>query len=140
MKSLFPDICSDALEASKKFYVDLFSFNVLFDIGWYVQLCSPSDEHLQIAFVDRNHASVPEWYRQRANGIFITVEVSDADEIYRRAQQMGIEIRKEICNEVWGQRHFFAVDPNGLLVDVFHMIDADPEFLIEHGLCERVSD
>ena len=136
MKSLFPDICSDAVQASKKYYMDLFGFKVLFDIGWYVQLCSPSDENLQIAFVDRNHESVPQWYRNKASGFFVTVEVDNTDKIYHRARQLGIEIRKEICNEVWGQRHFFAVDPNGLLVDVFHMIDADSEFLKEHGLCE----
>ncbi|MGD8941478.1 MAG: VOC family protein [Gammaproteobacteria bacterium] len=136
MKSLFPDICSDAVQKSKKFYVDLFGFNVLFDIGWYVQLCSPSDENLQIAFVDRNHTSVPEGYRKNANGFFVTVEVDNADEIYQRAKQLDIEIQKEICNEAWGQRHFFAVDPNGLLVDVYHMIDADPEFLKQHGLLE----
>ena len=134
MKSLFPDICSDALQESKQFYVDLFGFNVLFDIGWYVQLCSPSDENLQIAFVDRNHASVPEGYRKNATGVFITVEVKNADKVYEQAQQMDVDIQKEICSEVWGQRHFFVSDPNGLLVDVFHMIDPDPAFLKESEL------
>ncbi len=134
MKSLFPDICSDALQESKKFYTELFDFNVLFDIGWYIQLCSPHDANLQIAFVDRQHSSVPKWYQQKPNGVFITVEVSDSDDSYRRAQQRGFEIKKEICSEPWGQRHFFTIDPNGLLVDVFHMVEADPEFLKAHGL------
>jgi len=134
MKSLFPDICSDNLQASKQFYVDLFNFKVLFDLGWYVQLCSPSDENLQIAFVDRNHSSVPEGFRDKPSGVFVTVEVDSADEVYQRAQQLGLEIHQEICSEVWGQRHFFMVDPNGLLVDVYHMIEADPAFLKEHGL------
>lgn len=136
MKSLFPDISSDALQESKIFFVDLFNFKVLFDIGWYIQLCSPNDENLQIAFVDRNHTSVPDWYRKKAAGVFITVEVENADVIYERAKQMDIKVSKEICNEEWGQRHFFVVDPNGLLVDVFHMIDADPDFLKQHGLWE----
>lgn len=140
MKSLFPDICSDNLPASKKFYVDLFGFNVLIDIGWYVQLSSPTDENLQLAFVDRNHASVPASYRHRPSGFFVTVEVADTDKVYQRAQQLGIEIHKPICTETWGQRHFFAVDPNGLLVDVFHMVEADPQFLKEQGLLETVAE
>lgn len=140
MKSLFPDICSDNLPASKEFYIDLFGFHVLFDIGWYVQLCSPTDENLQLAFVDRNNASVPESYREKPAGFFVTVEVEDTDKIYQRAQQLGVEIRKPICTEIWGQRHFFAVDPNGLLVDVFHMVEADPEFLKEHGLLETATE
>jgi len=134
MKSLFPDICSDDVKASKQFYVDLFDFKVLFDIGWYVQLCSPNDENLQIAFVDRNHSSVPEGYRNRPGGVFVTVEVDDADEVYQRARELDIDIQQEIQSEVWGQRHFFAVDPNGLLIDVYHMVEADPAFLAEHGL------
>ena len=136
MKSLFPDICSDALPASKIFYIDLFGFEVLYDLGWYIQLCSRNDKNLQIAFVERKHNSVPPLSREATSGVIITIEVEDADQVYRRALESGYDIFQEICDEAWGQRHFFLKDPNGLLVDIFHMIEPDPDFLNEHHMLE----
>lgn len=138
MKSLFPDICTDALLESKIFYTKLFGFKVLFDLDWYVQLCSPDDENLQIAFVAKDHSSVPVEYRKPPSGVFITVEVDNVDNIYKKAIDLDLTITKEICDEEWGQRHFFVVDPSGLPVDVFQVIAASPEFLKEHGLYETV--
>ena len=43
MNSLFPDICSDAIEESKEFYTSLLGFKTVFSIDWYVQLQSPTD-------------------------------------------------------------------------------------------------
>ena len=36
MNSLFPDICTDNLTASKVFYKDLLDLETLFEIDWYV--------------------------------------------------------------------------------------------------------
>lgn len=134
MKSLFPDICCDNLPKAKRFYMDLLGFTELVDIGWYVQLCSPLDENTQIAFVKRSHDSVPADYQATPKGVVITVEVEDADEIYKKATSSNITLVKEITSEVWGQRHFMACDPNGLLLDVYHMIEPDANFLKEYGL------
>lgn len=134
MKSLFPDICSDDLQKSKNFYIDLLEFKELIDIGWYVQLCSQHDENLQIAFVERSHDSVPPEYQAAPQGVVVTVEVEDADVVYKKAKSHGVSLVKNLKNEIWGQRHFMARDPNGLLLDVYHMVEPDPGFLAEHGL------
>jgi catechol 2,3-dioxygenase-like lactoylglutathione lyase family enzyme len=136
MRSLFPDICTDDVAASRDFYVALFGFRVAFEIAWYAQLQSPSDPNLQLAFVSREHDSVPEGFRAAPRGVLVTVETEDVDAVHRRALALGVEIVYALRDEVFGQRHFMAKDPNGLLVDVVQLIPPAPEFLQEHGLSE----
>ena len=134
MHSLFPDICTDDVAASRDFYVALLGFRVAFEIAWYVQLQSPADPNLQLAFVQRDHASVPEGFRDAPRGVLVTVETKDVDAVHARARQLGVEIVYALRDEVFGQRHFMAKDPNGLLLDVVQLIPPAPEFLREHGI------
>lgn len=134
MNSLFPDICSDALPQSKDFYVKLLGFTPVFEIDWYVQLQSPRDENLQIAFVRRDHPSVPKGYQQVPQGVVITVETEAVDAVHAEARELGLKMVVDLRSEAWGQRHFMTVDPNGLLVDVVQNIEPTAEFLAEHGL------
>lgn len=134
MHSLFPDICSDDVAASRDFYVTLFGFRVAFEIAWYVQLQSPADPNLQLAFVQRGHDSVPAGFGGAPRGVLVTVETKDAGAVYERARALGVEIAYPLRDEAWGQRHFMAKDPNGLLVDVVQLIPATRAFLDEHGL------
>ncbi len=134
MNSLFPDICSTALPESKAFYERLLGFTTVFQIDWYLQMQSPTDPNVQIAFVHRDHHSVPEAYRQPPQGVIVTVELNDVDAVFQRALDMRCDIVLDLRSEVWGQRHFMTRDPNGLLVDVIQLIEPSPEFLQEHGL------
>ena len=134
MRSLFPDICCDDVKAARDFYVALFGFEPLFEIDWYVQLRSPLDPNVQIAFVAREHDSVPAAHRVRAQGVLITLEVDDAVTLYARAREQGVPIAQPLRDEVFGQRHFMALDPTGLLVDVVELIPLAPEFARAHGL------
>jgi len=134
MKSLFPDICSTNLQASKEFYLSLLNFKVVFEIDWYIQLQSPTDENLQIAFVQQNHNSVPKSYQKSPQGVVITVETDNVDLVYDKANNLQLPLALELRDEEWGQRHFMCVDPNGLLVDIVTMIEPTVQFLNEHGL------
>lgn len=134
MRSLFPDICSHDVQAARDFYRDVFGFEVVFEIAWYVQLRSPSDPNLQIAFVARDHDSVPSEYRREPQGVLVTIEVDDVDAVHARAVALDVPIAYALRSEDFGQRHFMAVDPHGLLVDVVQLIEPSAEFLREHGL------
>ncbi|MGI9333179.1 MAG: VOC family protein [Gammaproteobacteria bacterium] len=138
MNSLFPDICSDALPESRDFYVSLLGFKPVFEMDWYIQLQAPNDENVQLAFVARDHPSVPEGYRVTPQGVVITVELNDIEPVHRRALQMGVTLIQELRDEVWGQRHFMAADPNGLLVDVVQMIAPAPEFAEQYTQAQPV--
>ncbi len=134
MKSLFPDICSRNLVESKEFYISLLGFEVIFEIDWYIQLQSPNNESVQIAFVDINHPSVPKGHQKIPQGVVVTVEMDDVDVAYKKALDLKLPVIIELCDEEWGQRHFMVEDPNGLLVDVYTMVGATPEFAKEYGL------
>lgn len=129
MNSLFPDICTKNISTSKDFYIGLFDLEVLFDIDWYVQLKSPQDDNLQIAFVDLNHDSVPKGYQKVSQGVVITIETDNVDELYKKAQTLKLPMVMELYNEEWGQRHFMLEDPNGLLVDVYKAIEPSQSFM-----------
>ncbi|MGF1508935.1 MAG: VOC family protein [Myxococcota bacterium] len=134
MRCLFPDICSDNLTACRDFYMSLFDLEVVFEIDWYVQLKSPTNDALQIAFVKRDHSSVPSGYRDHPRGVVVTLEADSVDPLFDRAKSLGLNIVLQLQDEVWGQRHFMVEDPNGLIVDVVQMIPPSEAFLKEHGL------
>jgi catechol 2,3-dioxygenase-like lactoylglutathione lyase family enzyme len=132
MTSLFPDICTDDVAASRAFYVELFGFRAVFEADWYAQLQAPENPTLQLAFVKRGHASVPKGFGDESpRGVLVTIEADDVDALHARARALGVEIVQPLCDEEWGQRHFIAVDPNGLLVDVVKMIQPSEAFLRE---------
>jgi catechol 2,3-dioxygenase-like lactoylglutathione lyase family enzyme len=125
MNSLFPDVCSDDPKASRDFYAALFGFETVFENAWYVQMHLPERPAVQIAFVQREHDSVPAPWRVRPQGVLVTVELDDVDACHARACALGLAIVYPLVREVWGQRHFMVADPNGLLVDVVQLVPAE---------------
>jgi len=116
---ILTNICSDDLQKSKEFYVNLLGFQVKYDSDWYVQLCSPNDSEIEYGIIQRDHELVPKEYQNAPNGMYVTFVVEDVDVVYRKAGDMGIAIIQEPRNEFYGQRRFLVKDPNGCLVDVF---------------------
>ena len=55
--------------------------------------------------------------------------VEDAAAEYERLASRGLSIAQPLRDEVFGQRHFIAADPNGILIDVITPIEPDPEWL-----------
>jgi len=115
---ILTNICSDDLEKSKKFYIDLFGFKVKYDSDWYVQLCSPDNSELEYGIIKRNHELVPSEYQFKPNGMYVTFVVPDVDVTYGKALELGLPIVQEPKNEFYGQRRFLTQDPNGCLIDV----------------------
>jgi len=128
MNSLFPVICSSNILACKTFYESLLGLTAAFEIDWYIQMLSPTDANLQIAFVARDHESVPPEFRLKPQGVIVTVEMDDVETVYQRAQSLNLPIVKALKDESWGQRHFMTRDPNDLLVDLVQMIEPSQDF------------
>lgn len=122
---ILTNICSDDLQKSKIFYVELLGFNVKYDSDWYVQLCSPKDSEIEYGIIQRNHELVPEEYRTTPTGMYVTFVVEDVDGTYNKAIEMNIPIIQAPRNEFYGQRRFLIKDPNGCLVDICSPWEAD---------------
>ncbi len=115
---ILTNICSDNLQKSKSFYVELLGFKVKYDSNWYVQLCSTENDEIEYGIIQKDHELVPEEYQQKPNGMYVTFVVEDVDLIYQRALQMNIKVLQEPRNEFYGQRRFLTQDPNGCLIDI----------------------
>ncbi len=115
---ILTNICSDDLQKSKNFYVELLGFSVKYDSDWCVQLCSPKDSEIEYGIIQRNHELVPEEYQNAPTGMYVTFVVDDVDTTYSKAIEMNTPIIQEPRNEFYGQRRFLIKDPNGCLVDI----------------------
>ncbi len=50
--------------------------------------------------------------------MYLTIEVDDVDKVYKALKKKGVEIKIDIRNEPWGDRHFAVQDPNGIGIDI----------------------
>jgi uncharacterized glyoxalase superfamily protein PhnB len=50
--------------------------------------------------------------------MYLTIEVDDVDKVYADLKKKNIEIKIDIRNEPWGDRHFAIQDPNGIGIDI----------------------
>lgn len=133
MHALFPLIFTDDVSDARDFYRSLFGFEVVVDVGWYVQLAASDDDGVRVAFVESGHESVPEGFRAAPAGFAVTAEVDDVAAVHARAVELGLPVRGGPRDEEWGQRHFHGRDPAGVLVDVTQPIPPSPEFPARHG-------
>lgn len=122
IQSVYADIHCYDVPSSRDFYVQLLALEVAWESDWYVALVAPGAPDAQLALVAAGHDSVPAAYQLRPAGVLISFEVSDATAVYERAVDLGVEIAQELRDEEFGQRHFMAVDPDGLLVDVIQTL------------------
>jgi catechol 2,3-dioxygenase-like lactoylglutathione lyase family enzyme len=127
----YPTLCVDDVERSVAFYRDLLGLEVTADAGWYVELgqggppveaAGPADVDVIVSFVERHHPSVPAGFDDTRGGTLVSVVVDDVAPALARAQAAGVTLALPCCDEEFGQRHFMAVDPDGLLVDVIQRI------------------
>jgi len=111
-------IITTKLAESKAFYTKNLGFGVTFENEFYLLLHTPNHE-AEISFLLPNHPSQLPFYHKpfQRQGIYLTIEVDNVDEIYEEMKNKGVEIKVEIRNEFWGDRHFSIEDPNGVIVD-----------------------
>lgn len=107
------------LAESKEFYQRVLNFGVSFENDFYVLMHTP-DQQTSFAFLLPNHPSQQPIFQPAfaGKGMFLTIEVEDADAEYKRIKDLGVEIAVPIRDEPWGDRHFAFNDPNGIGIDI----------------------
>lgn len=129
----YPVLLVDDVEATAAFYQTHFNFRSLFTSDWYVHLQQLDRTNINLAFVSRTHETVPEESRLPAAGMLISFEVDDPDAIYARLQAAGVKILRTLRDEDFGQRHFIAADPNGVMIDVIKPIPPTAEYAAQYA-------
>ena len=105
-----PNIESDQPERSRAFYVGFLGLEVAMDRDWILTFASPSNPTAQINVIRHDESGVPH--------PDVSIEVPDVDEVHARAVEQGIKIVYPLTDEPWGVRRFFAIDPNGAVINV----------------------
>jgi len=127
-------LMTDRVADTARFYEDHFRFTRLFDSDWYIHLQSTEDASVNLAVLDRSHATVPESQRgQQVSGLLLNFEVADVDAEYGRAVAQGLTVLLAIRDEDFGQRHFIVQDPNGVMIDVIQPIPPSETFLRQYA-------
>ena len=110
IRRVVPDITSERMDESRKFYTEFLGFEVAMDMGWIVTLASPSNPTAQITLL-RGPASA-------APNPDLSIEVADVDAVHAKAMALGFPIVYPLTDEPWGVRRFFITDPNGVVINV----------------------
>lgn len=126
---LYPLLLVRDVAATAAFYISHLGFVPVFAANWYVHLRSSHAEQVELAIIAHDHDTIPEQGRQVTAGILLSFEVKDAEVEHARMVEQAVTIIQPLRDEPFGQRHFIARDPNGVLLDIITPIDADPEWL-----------
>ncbi len=112
-------ILTAKLAESKAFYTDKLGFGVTFENEFYLLMHTPNRQ-AEISFLLPFHPSQQPFFHKPFNGqgMYLTIEVDDVDSIYKDLKNKGVEIKIEIRDEPWGDRHFAIEDPNGIGIDI----------------------
>ena len=129
----YPVLLVEDVEKAAAFYHSHFGFKSLFTSDWYIHLQQADHPSVNLAFVARDHESVPEGSRKPAAGMLINFEVENPEEIYDQLRNAGVPILHTLRDEDFGQRHFIAADPNGVMIDVIKPIPPSAEFAAQYA-------
>lgn len=110
-------IITARLGETREFYTSKLGFEVAYETDWFLLLTSPGGQ--QISFLQPSHPSQQPLFHKpfTGQGVYLTIEVEDVDQLYARLREKRLEISIEMRDEPWGDRHFAIVDPNGIGLD-----------------------
>lgn len=112
-------IVTDKIDATKKFYTSILGFGVTFENEFYLLMHTPN-KSAELSFLLPNHPSQQPLFQKpfAGQGMYITIEVDDIDQVYKDIKAKGVKIAIDIRDEPWGDRHFAIQDPNGIGIDI----------------------
>lgn len=112
-------VITEKLAESKAFYIDNLGFGVTFENEFYL-LLHTANKQFELSFLLPNHPSQHAFFHTAyaGKGVFLTIEMDEVDSLYKRLQDKGVDIKVDIRDEPWGDRHFSIEDPNGIGIDI----------------------
>lgn len=113
MRRIVPNIYSNDIEKSKQFYTEFLEMDLVMDMGWVLTFASKENKTAQIS-IFRNEENKA----LNNSAVFLSIEVSDIDHWYEKAENQKMEIIYPLTNENWGVRRFFIKDPNGAVINL----------------------
>lgn len=112
-------VITEKIAETKEFYTQILGFGITFENEFYLLLHTP-DQEAEISFLLPNHPTQQPIFHKpfQGQGMYLTIEVDDVDKVYTELKQKGIDIKIDLREEPWGDRHFAIEDPNGIGIDI----------------------
>ena len=112
IRRVVPNLLTQDMAASRRFYEELLGFNLVMDLGWIVTYASPSNPTAQI------NISPGDGLKGEQMRPYLSIEVEDVDAVHAAAVARGYEIVHPLTEESWGVRRFCVVEPGGLILNI----------------------
>ena len=120
----YPVLITKDVSGSKIFYQRWLDFEVVFESTWFVFMQSQGEKKISFALINETHPSDPPPYAAfNGKGTFLTLQVKDAEKVYRKLKSMKAPISYELKREDWGQLRFGMIDPNGMYIDIVQQVE-----------------
>jgi len=119
---LFPLVLTPRLEETKRYYTEKAGFRVVYDLPTYLQVALGEGDVPELCFMKPD--AFPDGVARPAfagQGLVVSIPTPDADEKYATLKERGAELLSAPSTKPWGWRSFFAADPNGVVLDFFHV-------------------
>lgn len=112
-------VITTKMAETKTFYTNVLGFGVTFENEFYLLLHTPNHQ-AEISFLLPDHPSQQPLFQKsfQGQGVYLTIEVDDVDKIYNDLKKKNVDIKIDIRDEPWGDRHFAIQDPNGVGIDI----------------------
>lgn len=116
---LFPLFITSKLAETKKFYLAA-GFQIRFDLPEYLQVSY--DGGLDLCFMVPHAASNGKDYPAfGGKGALVSIPTRNADEKAAELRERRLPIVNDLEDKPWGWRSFHVQDPNGVILDFFHV-------------------
>ncbi len=112
IRRVVPNIHSNKLEESKRFYKNFLGMKLAMEMEWVLTFVSEDNPTAQVTIVKSDGVEMSQ------SNITLSIEVSDVDILYQKAEELNYEITYEIKDEPWGVRRFWVKDPNGVTINL----------------------
>ena len=108
---------------TRDFYVKHLGFSVQIEMEAYVHLVHPPSQ-FELALLrqgEPNHLAQMQTGSQ-GNGLWIGLEVANADEDHQRLKTEGVTILQPPTDQPWGERTIVIQDPDGVVIYLGHKL------------------
>lgn len=112
IRRVVPNISSEKMDESRKFYTGFLGFEVAMDREWIITLVSPGNPIAQLSLLRGAAPAAPQ------TQVTLSIEVADVEAVHALAVAGGIPIVYPLTIEPWGVRRFHVIDPNGVVINV----------------------
>jgi len=110
VKRIMPNFAHPDPKAARRFYVDILGLEPVMDHGWMVTFANDATINPQISVASQGGSDTPV--------PDVSIEVDDVNAAHEAMTGAGFEITYPICDEPWGVRRFFVLDPTGRTVNI----------------------